>query len=97
MSMFSSVNYKTVGTRMSTSSKSFQILSYIAMKGGCSKYEFVKNVLRKDGTRQQLRGYYCVWCETMVKGDILHLENGVYKITELGKIRMFDAIVRSSV
>ena len=97
MSFFTSVNYKTVATRINMNSKTFKILAYIAKNGGASKYDFVTNVLGKKGDNQQLRGYYSVWSENMVKGGILTLENGIYKITDLGKIRMFDSIVRSSV
>lgn len=94
MGMFSSMKYDKVATRMSLSSKTYAILHFILVNGPTSKYDIVTKVLGKKGTSQDLRGYYCVWFQKMVKGGILKREGTTYRITSLGRTRMEDAILR---
>lgn len=76
------------GSKMNTSSKGYKILKYISQESR-TKFDCVVNVLGKKGkkhTRQNLRGYYCVYFGAMVQNKLLTLDTKthLYSITEKG-------------
>ena len=77
--------------RLTTKSKGYKVLSAIQdPKDGLSKYEWVTTILGKEGSRNELRGYYCVTFQGWREAGIVVLNNGAHKysITELGLERL---------
>ena len=74
------------GSRFTTSSKGYKILCHILLNGPKTKYECVTDVLGKVGSKQKLRGYYCVYFAALRDCGLVQYNssNFTYSITEKG-------------
>lgn len=80
------------GSRFTTSSKGFKILSHIFSNGPKTKYECVTEVLGKVGSKEKLRGYYCVYFAALRDEGLVEYNrsNFTYSITDKGMKLIFN-------
>lgn len=71
--------YTANASRLTVKSQGFKILDFIAANDGATKYECVTEALGKTGTKQELRGYYCVTFQGWVRNGILSYDKKTYK------------------
>ncbi len=62
------------------------ILDYIKMNGPTGKYDILTNALGKVGSKNSLRGYYCVYMRSMRDSGLLNYYNKTYHLTTLSSI-----------
>ena len=88
--------YTANANRITPSAKSFKVLSFIAIADGATKFECVSKVLGRQGSKRQLRGYYCApfrgWMESgvLIRNDWTH----EYHITTKGRALLKAATQR---
>ena len=83
---------KINGSRFTTASKGFKILCYLFSNGPKTKYECVTEVLGKVGSKQKLRGYYCVYFASLRDSGFVNYNpsNFTYSITDKGMKVIFN-------
>lgn len=89
-------NTSVNATKLTSDSQGFKILDYIIKNEGATKYDCLTQALGKRGTRDQLRGYYSVYFQSLRANNVLIYNNvsKKYHITPLGLARYVVAQAR---
>lgn len=82
--------------RITPSSQSFKVLSYIQLAKGATKYDCVTKILGREGTKRELRGYYSDAFADWTANNILTLNRKTHKyhLTAKGLRRLTAAASR---